>query len=79
MKRKFRMPLPPRWFTCFSLPLILILGSTLVAWAQYTTARLSGLITDPSEAVVAGATLTVQDQGTGYSQTTKSESDGRYI
>ncbi len=73
------MPLPPRWFTCFSLPLLLILGSTLVVWAQYTTARLSGLITDPSEAVVAGATITVQDQGTGYSQTTKSESDGRYI
>ncbi len=73
------MPLPPRWFTCFSLPLILILGSTLVAWAQYTTARLSGLITDPSEAVVAGATITVQDQGTGYSQTTKSESTGQYL
>ncbi|MGA7448369.1 MAG: TonB-dependent receptor [Terriglobales bacterium] len=48
-------------------------------WAQYTTARLSGIITDPTGAVVAEATITVQDQGTGYTQTTKSESAGQYL
>ncbi len=77
MKTKFRNLLPARWCACFSLGLILVLGSTM--WAQYTTARLSGIVTDPSEAVVAGATITVQDQGTGYTQTTKSESAGQYL
>jgi hypothetical protein len=48
-------------------------------WAQYTTARLSGIISDSSDAVVAGATITVQDVGRGYTQTTKSDSAGQYL
>jgi hypothetical protein len=63
MKRKFRNLLPARRFICFSLGLILVFGSTMPVWAQYTTARLSGIVSDPSGAVVAGATITVQDQG----------------
>ena len=48
-------------------------------WAQFTTAQLSGIVSDPSDAVVVGATIAVQDLGTGYSQTTKSDSVGQYL
>ncbi|MGA7319203.1 MAG: carboxypeptidase regulatory-like domain-containing protein, partial [Candidatus Sulfotelmatobacter sp.] len=48
-------------------------------WAQYTTARLSGIVSDPSGAVVAGATITVQEVGTGYTQSTNSTSGGQYL
>ena len=58
---------------------MLVFGPTMPAWAQYTTARLSGIITDPSGAVVAGAAITVQDVGTGYTQATKSTSVGQYL
>ena len=79
MKKKFRNLLSARWCARFSLGLILVFGSTLPMWAQYTTARLSGIVTDPTGAVVAEATITVQDEGTGYTQTTKSESAGQYL
>ena len=79
MNRKFRNLLPARWFICFSFGLMLVFGPTMPAWAQYTTARLSGIITDPSGAVVAGAAITVQDVGTGYTQATKSTSVGQYL
>jgi hypothetical protein len=79
MKRKFRNLLPAGWFICFSLGLILVFGSTMPGWAQYTTARLSGIVSDPSGAVVAGAAITVQDVGTGYSQTANSTSAGQYL
>jgi len=48
-------------------------------WAQYTTARLSGIVSDPSGAVVAAATITVQEVGTGYTQSTNSTSGGQYL
>jgi len=48
-------------------------------WAQYTTARLSGIVSDPSGAVVAGAAITVHDVGTGYTQTANSTSAGQYL
>src|ERR1035438_2469657 len=79
MKRKFRNLLTAGWFICFSLGLILVFGSTMPGWAQYTTARLSGIVSDPSGAVVAGAAITVQDVGTGYSQTANSTSAGQYL
>jgi outer membrane receptor protein involved in Fe transport len=79
MNRKFRDLLPAHWFICFSFGLMLIFGPTMLVQAQYTTARLSGIVTDPSGAVVAGATITVQDVGTEYTQTTKSTSVGQYL
>jgi hypothetical protein len=48
-------------------------------WAQFTTARLSGVVTDPSGAVVVGATVTVQDLGTGFTRTTNSTATGQYL
>jgi hypothetical protein len=57
-------------FVCF--------GLAPSALAQYTTARLSGVITDSSGAVVVGATITIRDVGTGYTQTTSSTPAGQY-
>jgi hypothetical protein len=64
---------------CFSLGLVLVFGSMTPVWAQFTTARLSGVVSDPSDAVVAGATVTVLDLGTGYTQTTNSTPAGQYL
>jgi hypothetical protein len=61
------------------LLLILIFCSTMPAWAQFTTARLSGIVSDPSGALVAGATITVRDLGTGYTQPVKSTAAGQFL
>jgi outer membrane receptor protein involved in Fe transport len=63
---------------CF-LGLLLVFGLTMPVWAQFTTARFSGVVSDPSGAVVAGATVTIHDLGTGYTQTTKTGTAGQYL
>ena len=79
MKTKsWRLSSPVKWLALL-LGLILLFAPCTQVWAQYTTARLSGIVSDPSGAVVAGATITVQEVDTGYTQTTKSESAGEYL
>ena len=47
--------------------------------AQTATAGLvSGVVTDPSGAAVPGATVTLEQHGTGLKQTTQSDGTGRY-
>jgi len=46
--------------------------------AQVNTGTLSGIVTDPSGAVVAGADVTVKSAETGYIRTTKSLGAGDY-
>jgi outer membrane receptor protein involved in Fe transport len=79
MKKKSRNRLLAPWFISFSVAVILVCGSAAPLRAQYTTARLSGTVSDPTGAVVAGATVTVQDVGTGYSQTATSTDAGEYL
>ncbi|MFZ1927553.1 MAG: carboxypeptidase regulatory-like domain-containing protein, partial [Candidatus Sulfotelmatobacter sp.] len=79
MKRKSRNLSPASWFISFSVAVILVCGSVAPLRAQYTTARLSGIVSDATGAVVAGATVTVQDVGTGYSQTATSTDAGEYL
>src|ERR1700691_3819803 len=67
-----------RCFIC-SLAMFVCFGLAPSALAQYTTARLSGVITDSSGAVVVGATITIRDVGTGYTQTTSSTPAGQYL
>jgi outer membrane receptor protein involved in Fe transport len=55
--------------------LILPLGAV----AQVNTGNLSGLVTDPSGAVVHSATIAVTSAGTGYTRTVQSGTDGAYI
>jgi hypothetical protein len=58
---------------------VAIVMATTTALAQYTTARLTGVVTDNNAAVVAGATVTVEQVTTGYRQTAKTGGAGDYL
>jgi hypothetical protein len=58
--------------------LVLVLWTT-AALGQFTTARLSGTVQDNSGAAVPGATVTVEQVGTGYKQQVKSGEAGEYL
>ena len=60
----------------FCLLLLLAVPSLV---AQVNTGNLSGLVTDPSGAVVANATISVTAPATGYNRTVRSGADGAYI
>src|ERR1700733_2824767 len=57
------------------LCLVAIVGSPS-AVAQFTTARLGGIVTDKAGAVVAGATLRVEKVTIGYNKTGKAGRHG---
>jgi len=62
------------------LLLVVCVGSSLPAWAKSTsTGTVAGSVTDPTGAVVAGATVTLTDIGTNTARTTTSNASGRYI
>jgi hypothetical protein len=54
------------------------LSLTALAQALGTAGSISGTVTDPNGAVVAGATLTLSNALTGYSRTTTTDNDGTY-
>ena len=56
--------------------LFLVLTLSTMLLAQSTSLR--GTVSDPKGAVVSGATLTLSDPATGFSRTTKSDSQGNY-
>lgn len=58
--------------------LLILLCLTTSALAQFTTARLGGFVQDKSGAAIPGATVTIQQDGTGYKQTAKSATTGEY-
>ncbi|MFZ0302829.1 MAG: TonB-dependent receptor [Terracidiphilus sp.] len=62
----------------FSSLLFTVLWAT-TAMAQYTTARLSGDVTDKTGAAVPGAAVIVEQAGTGYKQEVKSGVAGEYL
>ena len=57
--------------------LLLLSGAKLVS-AQAITGNISGTVTDSSGGVIAGANIQVKNTGTGVTQTTTSNSQGRY-
>ncbi len=63
----------------FFVVLVLVLCMAGIAFAQTDTARLIGTITDPTGAVLSGATVTVTDTGTGRVITTKTNDSGEYV
>ncbi len=69
------------WLTTGILSMLLLAVGvwTAPAFAQYTTARLSGLIKDHTGSAVPGATVTVEQVATTYQQTTKTDSSGQYL
>lgn len=60
------------------LPLVLLLCVNVPLLAQRTSGSISGVVTDPQGAVVAGAQVTIKNQGTGATQTVLSSSSGLY-
>jgi len=52
--------------------------STLAGFAQVNTASLTGLVKDPSDAVVSGAKVTARNVSTGAERGTESNGDGYY-
>src|SRR5579864_959809 len=65
-------------FALFLLVVVCI-GSALPGWAQSTnTGTVTGIVTDPSGAVVAGATVTLTDVSTNVARTANTNSAGRY-
>jgi len=55
-----------------------VLAFTSLIGAQTATTSLRGTITDPKGAVVQDAVVTLNNQATGYSRTTKSGNNGVY-
>ncbi len=47
-------------------------------WAQVDTGSITGTVTDPSGAIIPGATITLVNQGTGLKLTTVTNANGNY-
>ncbi|HEX8249972.1 MAG TPA: TonB-dependent receptor, partial [Pyrinomonadaceae bacterium] len=56
----------------------LVFAGAAFAQAQASSADLSGTVTDPSGAVVPGATVTARDTATGITRTATSDESGEY-
>lgn len=56
----------------------LLFTASALGQAQVATADLSGTVTDPNGAVVAGATVTARNSATGISRTVTSNASGEY-
>ncbi len=59
--------------------IVLTLSLSLAAAAQGTTSRVTGVITDSSGAAVAGATVTLTNDGSNASLTTTTSDSGGYV
>jgi Carboxypeptidase regulatory-like domain len=57
---------------------LLVLAVAWPAVAQRTTASIRGTVTDTTGAVVPGATVTVNNEGTGFSRSTVTNASGSY-
>ncbi len=62
----------------FALLVVLSLGSTRLAAQTSTTGDISGVVTDPSNAVVPDAKINLKDNAKGSVQDTKSNKDGAF-
>src|ERR1043165_3733727 len=59
--------------------LFLFLFLVFSAHAQVASATLSGTVTDPSGAIVPGATVTLEQKATAFSRATRTDSLGGYV
>ena len=78
MMTRLRLP----WFrlSTFILTALLLCCAALPVWAQTTSmGTMTGVVTDPSNAVIPGATVAIKDKSTGDSQTTATNNSGRYV
>ena len=61
-----------------SLGLFVLLSVCGAAWGQ-ATARLAGIVKDPSGGSVAGAAITLTNEGTNVSRKTTTDADGNFL
>jgi hypothetical protein len=59
--------------------ILLCLVIALPAWPQGTTSRITGMISDQTGAVLAGATVKAKNEGTNTTYTTTSGASGGYV
>jgi outer membrane receptor protein involved in Fe transport len=71
-------PRPPRAWYVYVLALFVVLSLATFLHAQVNTASLSGLVTDPSGAIVPNVSVTVTNQATGYTRTVATDAAGYY-
>jgi hypothetical protein len=63
----------------FSFLFVFLFSATFwTLQAQSNSGSISGAVTDPSAAVVPGATVTIENPVSGYLRTTQTDSSGRY-
>ena len=67
------------WPVLVVLSFVSVFMCATTALAQFTTARLSGIVTDHTNAAVPGATVTVAQSTTGYRQTARTTASGDYL
>jgi len=70
------MPRVKRLFTLTSL--WLFVSSIGPAWAQSDRGTITGTVTDPSGAVISGASVTASNTATGFRTTTVTSASGNY-
>lgn len=64
----------------FCMVLFVLVASSIVTFGQATTGSISGTVTDPAGNVVAGATVTAKNEGTGVSSGTfTTTGDGTFV
>ncbi|MGB7549252.1 MAG: carboxypeptidase-like regulatory domain-containing protein [Terracidiphilus sp.] len=59
--------------------LVVLVGSNVLVYGQGTSGSLTGQITDPSGAAIVGATVTLTNVGTNFSQIVTADSTGIYL
>jgi hypothetical protein len=80
---QWRETMNTKWLIAFGrLVTLCILAATVIGrygQAQEFRGTISGVVTDPSGAVVPGATVVVKELRTGTAATSKSDNDGQYV
>jgi hypothetical protein len=64
---------------CGCLLLLVLLFSPGAAWGQRYSGSLTGLVTDPSGAIIPGANVTLVNVQNGFQYTAKTNATGRYL
>ena len=62
-----------------SLVAVLVLGAATLAFSQETTGSIEGSVKDPQGNLVAGVPITVTGVTLGFTRTTTSKEDGRFV
>ena len=63
----------------FLLVVVTLASCGVLVYSQGTSGSLTGLVSDPSGAVVSGAAVTLTNLGTNYAQSVKTDSTGVYL